>query len=95
MSGQLPFDHPFVEAGRPATVPLEETDGVVGEHAVPTVAFGGSWSAMLLGLAYLTVSSALAVLRLLPMNNRDKDVEILALPSDHRAGAPTGQGVER
>ena len=34
---------------------------------------------MLLRLAYLGVTNAFAVLRLLPMNNRDKDVEILAL----------------
>ncbi|GAA4572333.1 hypothetical protein GCM10023176_35050 [Micromonospora coerulea] len=33
---------------------------------------------MLLGLAYLGVTNAFAV-RLLPMSNRDKDVEILAL----------------
>jgi hypothetical protein len=34
---------------------------------------------VLLRLAYLGVTSAFAVLRLLPMSNRDKDVEILAL----------------
>ncbi len=34
---------------------------------------------MLLRLAYLTVTNAFAVLRLLPMSDRDKDVEILAL----------------
>jgi putative transposase len=34
---------------------------------------------MLLRLAYLTVMNAMAALRLLPMSNRDKDVEILAL----------------
>lgn len=34
---------------------------------------------MLLRLAYLTVTNALAVLRLLPMRDRDKDAEILAL----------------
>ena len=34
---------------------------------------------MLLRLAYLTVTNAFAVLRLLPMSNRDKDAEILAL----------------
>ena len=34
---------------------------------------------MLLRLAYLGVTNAFAVLRLLPMSNRDKDVEILAL----------------
>ncbi|MEV5543603.1 integrase core domain-containing protein [Saccharopolyspora shandongensis] len=34
---------------------------------------------MLLGLAYLGVANAFAMLRLLPMSDRDKDVEILAL----------------
>lgn len=34
---------------------------------------------MLLRLGYLAVSNAFAVLRLLPMGERDKDVEILAL----------------
>ncbi|MCU7730863.1 hypothetical protein ODJ79_44725 [Actinoplanes sp. KI2] len=34
---------------------------------------------MLLRLAYLGVTSALALLRLLPMSDRDKDAEILAL----------------
>lgn len=34
---------------------------------------------MLLRLAYLTVANGFAVLRLLPMSNRDKDAEILAL----------------
>ena len=34
---------------------------------------------MLLRLAYLGVTNALAMPRLLPMSNRDKDVEILAL----------------
>ncbi|MFI6505816.1 hypothetical protein [Nonomuraea typhae] len=34
---------------------------------------------MLLRLAYLTVTNAFAALRLLPMSDRDKDVEILAL----------------
>ncbi|WP_333771538.1 integrase core domain-containing protein [Streptomyces sp. IBSBF 2435] len=34
---------------------------------------------MLLKLAYLSVSSVFAMLRLLPMSDRDKDVEILAL----------------
>ncbi|MGW1802028.1 integrase core domain-containing protein [Streptomyces sp. NPDC001984] len=34
---------------------------------------------MLLRLAYLTVTNAFAVLRLLPMSDRDKDTEILAL----------------
>ncbi|MHA6757955.1 hypothetical protein [Streptacidiphilus sp. PAMC 29251] len=34
---------------------------------------------MLLRLAYLTVTNALSLLRLLPMSDRDKDAEILAL----------------
>ena len=34
---------------------------------------------MLLRLTYLAVTNTFAVLRLLPMSNRDKDVEILAL----------------
>jgi putative transposase len=34
---------------------------------------------VLLRLAYLGVSNAFALLRLLPMSDRDKDVEILAL----------------
>ena len=34
---------------------------------------------MLLRLAYLSVTNAFALLRLLPMSDRDKDVEILAL----------------
>ncbi|MFH9968064.1 hypothetical protein ACH4PR_43210 [Streptomyces mirabilis] len=34
---------------------------------------------MLLRLAYLTVATAFAVLRLLPMSDRDKHTEILAL----------------
>ncbi len=34
---------------------------------------------MLLRLAYLGVTNAFALLRLLPMSDRDKDVEILAL----------------
>ena len=34
---------------------------------------------MLLRLAYLGVTNVFALLRLLPMSNRDKDVEILAL----------------
>jgi putative transposase len=39
----------------------------------------GNDGAVLLRLAYLTVTNAFAVLRLLPMSDRDKDVEILAL----------------
>ncbi|MFC4016023.1 hypothetical protein ACFOY2_53050 [Nonomuraea purpurea] len=34
---------------------------------------------MLLRLAYLTVTNTFAALRLLPMGDRDKDIEILAL----------------
>ncbi|MEU0929968.1 hypothetical protein ACFV42_38685 [Streptomyces solisilvae] len=34
---------------------------------------------MLLRLAYLAATNALAFLRLLPMSDRDKDVEILVL----------------
>ncbi|MCW2641101.1 MAG: Integrase catalytic region, partial [Dactylosporangium sp.] len=34
---------------------------------------------MLLRLAYLAVTNTFALLRLLPMNDRDKDIEILAL----------------
>jgi putative transposase len=34
---------------------------------------------VLLRLAYLGVTNVFAMLRLLPMNNRDKDMEILAL----------------
>ncbi|MGW5689173.1 hypothetical protein, partial [Nonomuraea sp. NPDC003754] len=34
---------------------------------------------MLLRLAYLAVTNAFAALRLLPMGDRDKDIEILAL----------------
>ncbi|GAA4260329.1 hypothetical protein [Dactylosporangium darangshiense] len=34
---------------------------------------------MLLRLAYLAVTNAFAMLRLLPMSDRDKEVEILAL----------------
>ena len=34
---------------------------------------------MLLRLAYLSVTNAFALLRLLPMSDRDKDMEILAL----------------
>ncbi len=43
--------------------------------------FGGAagWALVLLRLAYLTVTNMFATLRLLPMSDRDKDVEILAL----------------
>jgi hypothetical protein len=52
---------------------------------------------VLLRLAYLGVTNAFALLRLLPMTDRDKDVEILALR--HRAprgvwGATSGRGGE-
>jgi hypothetical protein len=39
----------------------------------------GMMMGVLLRLASLTVTNAFAVLRLLPMTDRDKDVEILAL----------------
>ncbi|WP_431932876.1 hypothetical protein [Nonomuraea jabiensis] len=50
---------------------------------------------MLLRLAYLTVTNAFAVLRMLPMSDRDKDVEILALRHqitvlERQLGAGTG-----
>lgn len=38
-----------------------------------------TWSIVLLRLAYLGVTNAFALLRLLPMSDRDKEVEILAL----------------
>ena len=44
--------------------------------AVPTAA---RWSAVLLRLVYLGVTNVFALLRLLPMRDRDKDVEILVL----------------
>jgi hypothetical protein len=50
----------------------------VAPPAGPGVACGHD-VAVLIRLAYLTVTHAFAVLRLLPMSNRDKDVEILAL----------------
>ncbi|YCK40813.1 hypothetical protein ACNF49_44185 [Actinomadura sp. ATCC 39365] len=34
---------------------------------------------MLLRLAYITVTNTFAALRLLPLSDRDKDVEVLAL----------------
>jgi hypothetical protein len=37
------------------------------------------WWTVLLRLAYLGVANVFALLRLLPMSNRDKDAEILAL----------------
>ena len=55
---------------------------------------------MLLRLAYLTATNAFAMLRLLPMSDRDKDAEILALrhqitvperqPGNHRVRFPPG-----
>ncbi|MEU0569206.1 hypothetical protein ABZ297_28035 [Nonomuraea sp. NPDC005983] len=44
---------------------------------------------MLLRLAYLAVTNAFAALRLLPMGDRDKDVEILALRRMRAAGRAT------
>jgi putative transposase len=46
---------------------------------VTLIAVGRRWLVVLLRLAYLGVTNALAVLRLLPMSDRAKDVEILAL----------------
>ncbi|MFK0108443.1 hypothetical protein [Streptomyces sp. NPDC091217] len=37
------------------------------------------WALVVLRLACLTITNAFAVLRLLPMSDRDKDAEILAL----------------
>jgi putative transposase len=39
----------------------------------------GRWSVVLPRLAYLTVANAFTLLRLLPMSDRDKNAEILAL----------------
>ena len=39
----------------------------------------GKWPIVLLRLTYLAVTNAFAGLRLLPMSDRDKDAEILAL----------------
>jgi hypothetical protein len=39
----------------------------------------GMMAIVLLRLAYLTAANAFAMLRLLPMSDRDKDAEILAL----------------
>ncbi|MFF4551361.1 hypothetical protein [Streptomyces sp. NPDC001435] len=48
---------------------------------------------MLLGLAYLRVANAFAMLRLLPVSDQGKDIEILALRHpNHGAGTPTRQG---
>ncbi|MEV0828173.1 hypothetical protein [Nonomuraea rubra] len=51
---------------------------------------------MLLRLAYLTVTNTFAALRLLPMGDRDKDIEILALSHqitvlERQLGADTRQ----
>jgi putative transposase len=48
-----------------------------GEGPGPGAAAG--WPALLLRLAYLTVTNMFAVLCLLPMSDRDEDAEILAL----------------
>jgi hypothetical protein len=55
---------------------------------------------VLLRLTYLGVTNALALLRLLPMSDRDKDAEILALrhqvtvhrPPELRLGGPIRPG---
>jgi hypothetical protein len=47
-------------------------------HRAHRVIAAAGWTAVLLRLAYLGVTNAFAMLRLLPMSNRDKDVEILA-----------------
>ncbi|MFI9848428.1 hypothetical protein ACIHFD_66270 [Nonomuraea sp. NPDC051941] len=44
---------------------------------------------MLLRLVYLTVTNAFAALRLLPVSDRDKDVEILVLR--HQIAVPERQ----
>ncbi|MGC5010101.1 hypothetical protein ACLQ2R_04995 [Streptosporangium sp. DT93] len=49
---------------------------------------------MLLRLAYLAVTNTFAALRLLPMGDRDKDIEILALrhqiaPMERQLGTDT------
>ena len=55
---------------------------------------------MLLRLAYLAATSTFALLRLLPMSDRDKDIEILALRHQllvlqRQAGKPTFTGTDR
>ncbi|GAA3482281.1 hypothetical protein GCM10018966_068130 [Streptomyces yanii] len=55
---------------------------------------------MLLRLAYLAATNALALLRLLPMSDRDKDVEILALRHQllvlqRQVGKPAFTGTDR
>jgi hypothetical protein len=48
--------------------------------ALPQLAIAATWrSAVLLRLAYFGVTNAFAMLRLLAMSDRDKDVEILVL----------------
>jgi hypothetical protein len=49
---------------------------------------------VLLRLAYLGVTNAFALLRLLPMSDRDKDVEILALRHRAPRGAMNRVGVK-
>jgi hypothetical protein len=48
---------------------------------------------VLLRLAYLGVTNALALLRLLPMSDRDKEIEILALRHRAPRGATNRVGV--
>ena len=89
------YGFPFVPTDVRPTLPLPKTSsGLVGA-GVPHVGRpsagcwlwalrswvidAAGWFAVLLRLAYLGVTNAFAVLRLLPMSNRDKDVEILAL----------------
>jgi len=48
---------------------------------------------MLLRLAYLAVTNTFALLRLLPMSERDKDIEILALRHRAPRGAMNRVGV--
>lgn len=55
---------------------------------------------MLLRLAYLAATNTLALLRLLPMSNRDKDIEILALRDQllvlqRQVGKPTFTDADR
>ena len=45
---------------------------------------------MLLRLAYLGLTNTVVLLRLLPMSDRDKDIEILALR--HQIGVPNETG---
>jgi hypothetical protein len=59
---------------RPTSISIRE----VASFVLPTAAGRGSL-VVLLRLAYLDVSNALAMLRPLPMSHRAKDAEILAL----------------